>query len=796
MSVQGTILIAALLAFLPTCLYRAPAPVEVPRSERAVDYLADVQPVLESRCVVCHSCYNAPCQLKLSSFEGLDRGGSKIPVYFGARLVDQAPTRLFMDARTTREWRTKGFHTVTENTASTGRDDSILMTLLDAKRRHPELAGAYHPEADDLSCAADRDELAAFLARHPDRGMPFGFPGISDEEFETIAGWLQQGGAGPNPQQQERLIAPSPVAAAEIGKWEAFLNLEDAKHAVTARYLYEHFFLAHVNFRRAGPGEFYELVRSTTPSGRVVSPIPSVRPYDDPGVGRFYYRFRKIHSTIVHKTHIVVEFDDETLARIRELFIDTPWIESPHRDVMAAEAEANPFVAYAQIPPASRYRLMLDHAEYFLRTFIRGPVCKGQIALNVINDHFWVMFMDPEADVTVTHPEFLAAQAENLRMPTELGSDGKLIEVFSDEYRELDSRFYRAKTALYDRVVPEGLGLDAIWKGRRASDAPVLTIYRHFDSASVHKGVLGALPRTLWVIDYSQFERIYYNLVAGFDVFGNITHQVNVRRYMDFLRIEGEANFLDFLPKRDRFPMLERWYVGDKALDNVDVEAVLTERDTRVVYRTDSPKREFIERVVDEHILKSTGIRFDEINYLRADDPQPVMPEKFETHADFMNGLRALTAPGTGFIRHITASEANLALVRLRNFEGADHLVSIVVNRWHDNVNSMFRETYRLDPSKDTIEFHDRSIGSYPNVFIDLEGSDLPDFFDLLANFDGSAADRARFERYSVSRSDPRFWSLYDWFQQRFDRADPLQSGLYDLNRYQSEARGLPGSGG
>jgi len=624
--------------------------------------------------------------------------------------------------------------------------------------------------------------------------MPFGFPAISAAEYETIAAWLEQGAAGPSPEQQADLTAPSRAAAAEIRKWEAFLNREDAKHALTARYLYEHFFLAHVNFVRAGPREFYELVRSTTPPGQPVSIIPTIRPYDEPEVTPFYYRFRKIHSTIVHKTHIVVEFDDRTLARYRELFIDTPWLETPHRVAVDAESEANPFVVYARIPAISRYRFLLDHSEYFVRTFIRGPVCKGQIALNVINDHFWVMFMDPAADVTVNQPGFLVEQAENLRMPTEFGSDGMLLEAFSDAYRERYSRFYRAKSALYDRVVPEGLGLDAIWKGRRAVDAPLLTIYRHFDSASVHKGVLGALPRTLWVVDYPQLERIYYNLVAGFDVFGNVTHQVNVRRYMDYLRIEGEVNFLNFLPKQDRYPTIERWYVGDRAIDAVDFEAVLTERDVKIVYRTDSPKREFVERVVDEHVLKSTGIAFDAVNYRRAGSPPPAMPEEFATHADFMNGLRALTAPGSGFIRHITASEANLAYVRLRNFEGADHFVSIVVNRWHDNVNSMFGEGSRLDPAKDTIEFHHRSMGSYPNLFVDLEARDLPDFFDMLENFDGSEAYLAKFERYGIRRSDPRFWSTYDWFQRQFDRADPLQSGLYDLNRYMSESGGLLGS--
>jgi hypothetical protein len=741
--------------------------------------------------VVCHSCYNAPCQLKLSSYEGLDRGGSKLPVYSGARLHDQEPTRLFTDAQTTHEWRAKGFHSVSENTASAGANDSILLTLLDAKRRHPEIRGAYHAEADDLTCAEDRGELAGFLARHPDRGMPFGLPALEEEEYATIATWLAQGAAGPTAEQQAIRTSPSRAAAAEIAKWEKFLNRADGKHPLTARYLYEHFFLAHLNFPRAGKGEFFELVRSTTPPGQDVSVIATRRPYDDPGATPVYYRFRKIHSTIVHKTHMVVEFEDRTLARYRELFIDTPWLEPAATEETPAEAEANPFVTYAQIPPDSRYRFMLDHSEYFIRTFIRGPVCKGQIALDVIHDHFWVLFMDPDADLTVSHPEFLLGQADNLRMPTELGSEGSLLEAFSNEYRERYAKFYRAKTALYDEAVPEGLGIGAIWRGRRAVDSPMLTVYRHFDSASVHKGALGALPRTLWVIDYPHLERIYYNLVAGFDVFGDVTHQVNVRRYMDYLRIEGEVNFLNFLPQASRASILESWYIGDKAVDNVDSEAVVTERDTDIDYHTENPKREFVERVVDGHLLKSVAIGFDPINYLRADDPPPAMPTVFEKEADFLAGLRALTAPGTEFIRRITTSEANLAFVRVRNFEGADLLASIVVNRWHDNVNSMFGEQKRLDPSKDTIEVHLRPIGSYPNFFVDVEGSELPDFFDLIENFDGSEKYLAKFARYGIDRSDPRFWSTYDWLQRRFDESDPLHAGRWDLNRYMSEAVGL-----
>lgn len=68
--------------------------------------------MLDKRCVVCHACYDAPCQLKLTSPEGIDRGASKALVYQGARLRATAPTRLYEDAVSTGEWREHGFYPV------------------------------------------------------------------------------------------------------------------------------------------------------------------------------------------------------------------------------------------------------------------------------------------------------------------------------------------------------------------------------------------------------------------------------------------------------------------------------------------------------------------------------------------------------------------------------------------------------------------------------------------------------------------------------------------------------------
>src|SRR5262245_51622132 len=66
----------------------------------------EARSVLDHRCVVCHGCYDAPCQLILGSFEGIERGGTKHEVYESSRLFAAEPTRLFIDAHGA-GWRTK-----------------------------------------------------------------------------------------------------------------------------------------------------------------------------------------------------------------------------------------------------------------------------------------------------------------------------------------------------------------------------------------------------------------------------------------------------------------------------------------------------------------------------------------------------------------------------------------------------------------------------------------------------------------------------------------------------------------
>ena len=59
-------------------------------------------------------------------------------------------------------------------------------------------------------------------------------------------------------------------------------------------------------------------------------------------------------------------------------------------------------------------------------------------------------------------------------------------------------------------------------------------------------------------------------MVAGFDVYGNLGHQLNTRLYMDFLRTEGEDFFLTFLPSKERKAIRDEWYQGIRQRNKED----------------------------------------------------------------------------------------------------------------------------------------------------------------------------------------------------------------------------------
>ena len=143
--------IVLLILLLPSCATR-----EEPYSEEKaamdldlvqrftnepISYEESVRPILRNRCVVCHGCYDAPCQLKLSSPAGITRGASDVKVYNGARFKTAQPTRLGIDGFNAKDWRAKKFHAVLSednNDAAQNLKQSVLYQMLRMKQLSPQ----------------------------------------------------------------------------------------------------------------------------------------------------------------------------------------------------------------------------------------------------------------------------------------------------------------------------------------------------------------------------------------------------------------------------------------------------------------------------------------------------------------------------------------------------------------------------------------------------------------------------------------------------------------------------------
>lgn len=755
--------------------------------DKAIDYRHTVKPVLERRCIVCHGCYDAPCQLKLSSLEGLHRGASKRKVYDGTRITGTEPTRLGIDAKSTDEWRGKGFHPVINDDHATPRqnlEDSILYQLLRLKQRHPQPQGGILPDDFDLGLdreqvCAKRSEFEHYARAHPLWGMPYAMPNLSQSEHTTLAQWIAQGAPS---------TPPTPLSAAtreQVKAWEAFFNGESKKQQLVSRYLYEHLFLGHLRFADAPPREFFRLVRSTTPPGKAIDEIATTRPYDDPGDAPFYYRLRPYQASIVAKNHVVYELSAAKMARLETLFLQPGYIVESLPSYQPSIA-SNPFKAFADIPPDSRYRFMLDDARFFIEGFIKGPVCRGQIALNVIEDNFWVVFFDPDSDLITLNPDFLLQTSDDLEMPNERGDTLRLFAAWTKYWYRLTD-YINAKQAYYEQLPDFTLeqAMDFIWDGDGHNLNAALTVFRHFDSASVKFGLAGNYPETAWVLDYPVFERIHYLLVAGFNVYGNAGHQLNTRLYMDFLRMEGEDYFLSFLPVSHRKKIRDSWYVGlrsglerhlNEPSDWLEVEAV-------VGYRSDEPQRELYQAIEQRLGVLSGGV--DRINRCPATPCQFTAQNAAERDADrIMSRIATISGADLEVV-------PDLAFLRVRAPETSqpDLVYTLIHNKAYKNITSIFTDADQdklRDREHDSLTVLKGLHGSYPNFFFDIDLVELEEFVHRYRDVH-SPQDHGNFvDRYGVKRSDPRFWEVADWFQDYSANAQPVTSGLFDLYRYRN----------
>lgn len=735
----------------------------------AIDYWQDIKPVFDSRCIVCHACYDAPCQLKLTAPEGANRGASKERIYHPERIIPADLTRLFEDAQTVDEWRSKKFFPVLNEFPSSqaNRKASLLYQILQLKTHNPLPKGEQLPES--LTLGINRKTTCPTIAEFPDFaednplwGMPYGFPALTRKEFSSIEKWLDEGATytAREPLAKTRLRA--------VEQWESFFNKNSLKAQISARYLYEHLFIAHLYFSDIDGSQFFKLVRSSTPPGEPVKLIATRRPYSDPGVTRVYYRLVPERETIVAKTHLPYALNAKRRQLWQQLFVEADFSVSTLPDYSATTA-GNPFLAFRDIPVNSRYRFLLDEAQFSIMNFIKGPVCRGQTALNVIRDHFWVFFVSPEQSEVELEAEFLEQNLDNLELPIVKGST-YLPLINWHRYSKKQRALQEEKDKFLAQHLESGslsLDLNLIWNGDNQNPNAALTIFRNFDSAIVEQGLIGAPPKTAWIINYSLLERIHYLLVAGYDVYGNLSHQLLSRLYMDFLRMNGESNFLMLLPEEARNRERQMWYrnADEKTMEFLTNPALEKHVEPNIQYTTQDPKMELYQYLA---------------GHLRGALNTSHHIETLKNHSVARQLARLEPFKGE-YTRYLP----ELSVIRIS--DGKDVILSTLIkNTAYQNITSMFNEDKNLVESENTISVTQGIIGSYPNAYFDVSIAQLSDFVEQILAIQAEADYVKLLDRYGVRRTTPNFWEFSDSIHDHFIQQQPVQFGYLDYNRFEN----------
>ncbi|MDO9104863.1 MAG: fatty acid cis/trans isomerase [Methylovulum sp.] len=735
----------------------------------AVSYRRDVKPITDSRCAVCHGCFDAPCQLQMGSYEGITRGASKEKVYDDLRLSMMAPTRLFTDAQSNAGWRLKGFSPVlNERHADTvaNQEAGVMARLLKLKSQQlfPK-AGLLSAERFDFSLYRAEscptiEEFDGYAKQHPEWGMPYGLPALSNNDQQTLVHWLEAGAP---------VEPPQPVAPAQFdraGQWETFLNGRSLKAQLMARYIYEHWFLAHLYFDDLPERTFFELVRSKTPPGQAIQLITSRRPFANPQVPRVFYRLRPVQGTLLAKTHMPYALNTARMARIKSWFIDEPYAVT-ELPAYTPEVAENPFVAFAQIPMRSRYRLMLEEAQFTIMGFIKGPVCRGQVAINVINDYFWIGFVHPDHPIQESQ-NFLATALQQVNLP--IGEQGLSSLLKWRSYARQETDYLRAKSTILNQALTgnNAPNLSMLWDGDGNNPNAALTVFRNFDNASVVQGLVGEQPQTAMIMGYPLLERIHYLLVAGFDVFGTVTHQLQARLYMDFLRMEGEFNVLAFLPVQARDTVRDHWYrnAPDDVLAHLHDSQSLLFKNSGIVYKTDQPWTE-LAGLWKQHLKPVLNQRYD------------LTGTALQQDLGLLRQLDSLKGKAVSYL-------PELAFITISDDQKQAHHFTLLRNSAHSNVSELFKEELRRLPDEDTLTLVPGLLGAYPNAFYRLNSRQLPEFIRDIKQL-ASEADYTKLSaRFAIRRTNPQFWAHADALHASYRGTFPIEAGLLDFNRFEN----------
>ncbi len=859
-------------------------PINAWTSENDYDdhYLDKVEPILSKRCVTCHGCYEAPCQLNLQSYEGVRRGYNATPVYNAKRLKSMPITQM-NDVYPLSKWRELDFLPVVANNEepnSANWSSSLLMTFIVRGYQYNqpgfpltsqlEKVQNNFKESNETLCTATPEQFKTHFKgwdKNPwgvvtiedyflktsingmpsGAGMPFALPALNQDEMATLNTWMQNGAKGPSEKAMKRLQTPKNPDVIE--KWEKFLNTNSAQGRQAARYIYEHTYTAYLHFDE-NPGEYFSIVRMTkmrdNSEGEIITEFPYQLPTE---VTQFSYRLKKITEVIVQKKMIVWRVNDKRLARLKELFLgkwSTQSIPEPQYE------SSNPFAYFAAIPAKIRARFLIENADAVIGAMVQGAVCIGSGATYGIRDHFWVWFLDPDSDISVINPKLGLSSWDILStgrwsIDEQQMTDKKYAGIFGHLWNQVqglkhDVKAVKKATEYYEKTSKDdglylkayerqlrlwlkqqnrkGLNVEDIWDGHGDSaygegvnPNAWLNITRHERSTSVQRGLEGGEPGSIWVLSFSNFERIYYNLVVNYVPYGNIAMKIGSFRIMTYTRLEAEDLGLSFLPIDARKTIRRKYtkgigWVANKLFyplwsmkpldsDHGDLPPRVTGTlGLNALYakaKQDSLDKGMSRKKANKvaanaavvSLINATKNRLQEVSQVNY-NPNAVSGKQKSWEDNIRDALmhKSKKENGVGYPEHFPS----INYLKINNTQGEPWVYSMIVDRAYRSNDIVGTESITREPDQDLLTLYRGFVGAYPNVFLELNEKQSATFISDIKKIENDKDWKQFVGKYGISRNSSHFWPFFDWIHQwkanPHPGVDPVMQGIADVGQY------------
>jgi hypothetical protein len=237
------------------------------------------------------------------------------------------------------------------------------------------------------------------------------------------------------------------------------------------------------------------------------------------------------------------------------------------------------------------------------------------------------------------------------------------------------------------------------------------------------------------------------------------------RMYMDFLRMEAEMNFLGFLPQEQRIAEISQWYRGaDRSvhayLDAYYEHGVLP---PPFDFKSDQPKAELF-RALQARMSK-------------------VLNHRYELQQSGLSATSVAALARIDQVRGVAASIMPQAAIIEVNEHG---LLSVLSNSAYSNLSSILNSESNRLPDEDTLTIVNGVVGAYPNVFLRVEESEIPELVAKIEGLRTEADYSALLDRFGIRRTDERFWAVSDRVSADYQNSEVISHGVLDYSRYEN----------